>query len=223
MRVLRRILVSCVSVALVCVGGIGLLHVPAVRDRLAHAGIRWGCPLPLATPAQVEAAFSDATRKDRGDRLAPERPAAGLALGITTLADAARWSERHGIECKRADQGFTLVRCADVPAEVIGEHGAAIELVTLVFDGTNTLRSVDVWRGRLSASLAAEVYLRLAAQLDGSLGAATVHEGSASAAKLAAQFAQVATEYRFSDYVARLSATNIPGKGVAVRTQHIRL
>ena len=216
--VIRSLLWSGASVVAVT-GFIGLMHVPALRGLLARTGITWGCPIPKASPAQVEAAFAGATRKHLGTTPTTVKPAAGFALGDVTAQAARDRLATYGVACTAKDRGFHYLRCENVPAAALGETGAAIGLVPLAFDRSEKLLSVDVWRPGMSEADGLALFQARNETMQQQLGAPSHRQGIATVDALKNPLSMTSSEYAFSNYTAKVSATNIPGKGVAVREQ----
>jgi len=180
-------------------------HLPFARSTLRRAG---GCPIPRATAAQVEAAQARAFRSLRGATLAPARPAVGFSLGVTTRDDAEAWARERGVECESGREGALLV-CAAVPAPdgsgTYDEVAFEFRLRDLRLINLTTLRT------GLDARAASAEIRRLSATLEDTLGA--------PAMEVRGEPGVVA--YRYSDYLAEVSAMSLRGRGHAIREHYM--
>lgn len=216
---LKRVSIYVVSVLgfLILVGG--LLHTPAGRPLLARLGV--GCPVK-ASPEDIEAARRSSARSQRGSETAASRPALGFALDSMTVSDVKAWADQKQVSCQDIRPG--LVRCTDVPVlAVVGGSGPVMERLDLGFSlSSGRLVNISAWRTGLTGSAAARQLEAVAVSLRGQLGNPTRAAGSRSAEYLAAGPLHTAiVEYRFKDYIADVSATNIPGRGVSLREHYM--
>ena len=204
--------------ALSLTGIVGVLHLPFARHFLMRLG---GCP--IGTPEQTEASRRDAVRQARGIQSAPARPAIGFELDVTTLDDVRAWSNAHGLDCEEV-RDHTLVRCRDVPARAVDDalrEGVFAEIAFGVSLSSGRVVAVTTARDRLSGAVAAEEMGTIAASLATSLGPPASSAGVADAGFLSAGDYHTATiEYAFTDYLATVTVTRLPGKGVLLREQY---
>jgi hypothetical protein len=207
--------------AVAVIGLIGALHAPFARAVLARFG---GCPFAGATmtAAQADAARRMALARPRRASMAPARPALGFALDATTVAEARRWAALHRLACDEPREG--LVRCARVPAQLLGLRAGASPVADLAleFDPGGHLVTATTFRSGLSAGEAAATASRIAASLGEALGDATARTGTFDPAHLARSPADsIATlAYHYADYVADVTAMRL-ASGVAVREQYM--
>lgn len=187
---------------------VGALHLPFARPLLMYLG---GCPADRVSPAAIEAARIAAIRDARGTTVAPERPALGLTLDAATLDDVRAWAKRVGAACdeKRA---ATFIRCRGAAGytEVafgISPHTRRVVAVTTL---TSSLSKVD----------GASALRRLTADLRAKLGDPTSAAGDVDALEKPG-FHTATVAYRFTDYLATVTATDMPGRGVSVRAEYL--
>lgn len=216
---LKRVLVSVVStlVLLTLVGG--FLHTKAGRPLLARLGV--GCPVK-ASPESVEAARRDSVRAQRGSEAAASRPALGFALDGMSIDQVKAWADQKQVACEDVRRG--LLRCVSVPVAALGAgSGPVIDKLDLGFSlARGQLVNVSAWRNGLSGEVAAEQMENVVSGLQQQLGAPTHVEGSRTAEYLTAGALHTALiEYRFSDYIADVSATQIPGRGLMLREHYM--
>jgi hypothetical protein len=197
---------------------IGLLHTKAGRPLLARMGL--ACPVK-ASPEAVEAARLSSARLQRGAETAASRPALGFALDTMTLNDVKAWAARKNASCDELRIG--LMRCTDVPALAVGSTGPAINQLDFGFaPATERLVNISAWRNGMSGDAAAAQLAVVVDQMKAQLGAPTREAGSRSAGYLASGPMHTASvEYRFKDYIADVSATNIPGHGLLMREHYM--
>ncbi|HVJ21322.1 MAG TPA: hypothetical protein VM686_38185 [Polyangiaceae bacterium] len=193
---------------------IGFAHTPQGRPLLVWLGAVPGCPLLAnSDPADIEARrLVWATARNAGESAAPARPALGFELGVSRRDQVRTELERRG-RAARAAHRDTALECD----EVDGRKG---DDALLKFDGAGRLTAVDVFHRTASSAEAVKLLRDREARLAARLGPATHARGERDARYLAAvRFRQVALEYRFSDYSARVAATNF-GTDLRVREQY---
>jgi len=191
---------------------IGLLHLPAARPLLAWLG---ACPV-RATPTATERARARALVRLRGTVAAPARPALGFTLDTTTLADVRAWADGHRLACAASMQD-TLLKCDGVPAAAIPGAKAPVDEVAFGFRARDgRLASVTTITAGLAASAASARLTATAASLSAAIGAPTASHLPSGAWDAAGP---VLVAYRFSDYIAGVSAMpmSTPGRGVVLR------
>ena len=214
MRLLVRSLVALSLVA----GLVGALHLPALRKLLARLG---GCPAGRVTMAEAQGVRQRGLAAMRGAALARERPALGLALDVTTEAEAARWAQRAGLNCDEVHRGFAYLSCKNVPAAAVGDGEGIIEELTLAFDGSDWLIGVDALRRNVDAPAAGRLLVDIGSRLRARLGEPADSSGEPSAAYLGGGPMRTAVlRWRFSDYVASIVATALPWSGLVIHEQY---
>jgi hypothetical protein len=194
MRRWRSVLV-CLAVI---VAAAGVLHTPWGRPLLRRLG---GCPVPAATPAQVEAAQARAFRSLRGVSPAPARPALGFTLERTTPEEVRRWAAQAGARCQERRGGALLI-CT----------GGAYDEVAFGFRlRDRRLVNLSTLRTGLASGDAAARMRELGAGLQRALGAP-----AASAVGPPAVLS-----WRYSDYLAEVIEMPIEGRGHALREHYL--
>lgn len=215
--ILAAVYVASVLAALTLVTG--LMHTKAARPLLARLGVK--CPVQ-GSAADVEAARMRSARAERGAEAAASRPALGFALDTMTLADVKAWADKKQISCEESRQS-SLLRCKDVPEAALGGAGLTIAKLDFGFaPSTKHLVNISAWRSGLSSAAAANQMNAVVASMQEQLGAPTTEKGDRSAAYLAsAPMSTAVVEYRFADYSADVTATNIPGAGLLLREHYM--
>jgi len=215
---LKRVSIYVVSVltALTLFGG--FLHTKAGRPLLARMGV--ACPIK-ASPQAIEAARNNSARAQRGSETAASRPALGFALDHMSLSDVKAWADSKHVSCEDVRAG--LLRCTDVPIAALGGSGPPINRLDLGFSLLNArLVNISAWRNGLTSVAAATQMDAVVAGLKERVGLPSREEGSRSAEYLAAGPLRTAVvQYRFKDYIADVSATNIPGRGLSMREHYM--
>jgi len=197
------------ATVLLLTAGVGAMHLPGARPWLRRAG---GCPVPRATAAQVEAAEVRAFGRLRGTHVAKARPALGFGLAITTRADVEAWARNHDIACESRREG-TLLLCQAVPVRTVlpGAGGTYDELAFGFRLRDARLVNLTALRTGLSSGAAAGEIRRIAARLEETLGAPSQ--------RIAGDPAILA--YRYSDYLAEVSAMSLRERGRALREHYM--
>jgi hypothetical protein len=200
------------------VGVIGLAHTPFGRPLLGYMGMLPGCPVSLdnADPVKAEA-FRRAQLQARAGDLAPlGRPALGFELGLARRADVQAWIQNQAGSCSET-RGGSVVRCEG--AKLKGEPD--IEDIHFQFDQADRLVAIDLFRKGNCGAQALQHLTQLEKRLSDEVGPATQRSGESNAEYLdAASMRRVGVEFRYSDYLARLSAMNFGTRGVRVRESY---
>ena len=218
---LLRVLLSFFAFCALATAVIGWLH--TATGRVVYAKIFGArCPVGRANPQEVERGRLAAARQIRGSVRAASRPALGFRLDQSTRADVDAWASRFGVTCRERREG-TLLLCTSVPAAALAREGAVTDEVTFGF-APSGLRLVNLTavRYRLGPSDAVAWVGGLLSTRRASVGAPTRQAGPLDAQALGAgPYATSASFYEFSDYVADITATNIPTDGVLVREHYM--
>lgn len=199
---------------------IGLLHTPLGRPLLARLGV--GCPVQ-ASPEEVERARLTSARATAGSEASPAQPALGFVLGKMTIKDVYAWADREHVNCDDS-RGGTVLSCKDVPSSALGARkgGVVDELVLAFSPVTQRLVNIATTQYGLDPNLAAAQMSEVVAGLERQLGKPTREAGERSANYLASAPLRTAlVRYRFSDYQADVTATNMPGKGTMLREHYM--
>jgi hypothetical protein len=197
---------------------IGFAHTPAGKPVLHWLAAQAGCPASFANadPVRVEAYRVKQLRAHAGTQRAQAAPALGFELGVTSRAQVDTWVSANALQCESQRQGSVL-QCQNI------EQGAAAPIANLhlQFDQASKLVAVDVQRAEVCGSSAVAHLRQLQARLERSVGPATSHRGRLDASYLDGQrFANSATEFRYQDYLAKLSASHLHAAGITVREQY---
>ncbi len=216
---------------LLATAGIGLLHTSWGRPLLMRVG---GCPAARVLPAEVDRLRISGFHAIQGATRAPARPALGFLLEETTPDDVRAWAARARVECEARERGLLSLRCRRVPRDRLPDAARAanpsggpkeeqlvIDELALTFTPRGRLISVDAFTPRLPARSAASSFGAATARLQAQLGPPADELGDSTPAALArAPLATARARYRFDDYVAIISASNL-SSGVAVREQYL--
>jgi hypothetical protein len=130
--------------------------------------------------------------------------------------DVERELENRGAECESLSKGAVL-RCR-VPAtdDHTGELDAHVQ-----FDPSHRLVAVDLWRTARSGEDALRLFEREIERLRQEVGEETRSSGTADAGYLTEKpLRRAAREYRYSDYLAQVSVTNLGQHGIRLREQY---
>lgn len=205
MRRAKKTVLGVAGATVVAIGAMGALHMPFARPLLMRLG---GCPASGISPVAIDAARRPSIEAARGPTVAPARPALGFALDEATLADVHAWADRVGATCEDKREA-TLIRCKDGATEVTFGLSAATKKVVAV----TTLRS------QLTGLEGANRMKQLGSELHAKLGTPTTTAGDPNA--LATDGYHTATfSYAYSDYLASVTASKLPERGVVVREEY---
>lgn len=216
----KRIVTTTVAAALVATAGIGVMHMPFARSLLMSAG---GCPMAGRANAESDKRARDmALETERGTESAPARPALGFALDSTTADEVHAWEKRQDLDCDSPHDG--LVVCHGVPASALGE--ASDDKVTdlaLQFSPAGKLVNMTTWRDRLTPETASKTALQIVSSLEAKLGPPETKAGDFGAVRLGAPpaYSVSTVAYRYSDYVAEVTAMNGPSGGPSIREHYM--
>ena len=199
---------------------IGLLHTPLGRPLLARLGV--GCPVQ-ASPEDVERARLRSARATQGSELSPAQPALGFKLDGMTQQDVKAWADREHVSCDDLRSG-SLLLCKNVPESALGGRtGTPIDELELAFSPTSKrLVNIATTRYGLDGNVAATQMSNVVASLEEQLGKPTSDVGERTGSFLSSGPMRTAlVRYRFTDYQADVTATNLPGKGVMLREHYM--
>lgn len=210
----RSRLVKIGVAATMAFAAMALLHVPGVRARVlgASAGCPWGKP---PSPKELEESRKQVAATMRTDRRATARPAFGFELDRTTRDAVLAWGKSEGRTCAD-ERGGAALRCESTDAAK-----GIVKDAYFRFDPQGRLVGVDLVHEGTDADGAAALVSKLETDVTKAAGTPTAARGAASAAHLGEGYLSQATfEYRFSDYAADITATNLGGQGIVVREQY---
>jgi hypothetical protein len=218
----KRRLGTAAAALLVATAAVGALHAPFARGLLMRIG---GCPLAGAskmTSAEMEHAREIAAEA-RGSEPASVRPALGFVLDTSTLADVRAWEARTHADCDEPHGG--LVVCKNVPPAALGLDPAdgTIDQLALGFDTRSRLVNESTLREGLAPDAASRTARSIVSSLRSQLGPAARQVGTFEADALArAGAAGISTvEYRFRDYMADVSTSNLGTTGPLLREHYM--
>jgi len=194
----------------------GILHLPAARPLLLLIG---ACPVGRASASEIEEARGIALRALRGDTRAPARPALSFDLERTTLDDVRGWARARGIGCDLSRES-TLLVCSRVPAPALRSTSLQlIDEVAFVFRVRDRrLVNVTTLTTGVAPTGAADSFAAIAHGLASTLG---TPEASRVPPAQWDGTRPVFVRYRYADYIADLSAMQLPGRGIVMREQYM--
>jgi hypothetical protein len=194
---------------------IGVLHLPVARPLLALVAKTAGCPIDLkgGDPVALERFRIENLRQRAGDTPARSAPALGFELGVSTRSDVLVWLGSESENCESVAQGSALT------CEAVKRPGeAGIDSLYVRFDESARLVALDLFRAGDSVDGALAHFARVDRTLGERVGPRTDARGEPHAPYLAAgPYRRVASEFRYKNYVASLSAMNFGSRGVRVR------
>lgn len=168
------------------------------------------CPVGHASAETLESARGPALQAVRGPatEMAPTHRAMGVVLDRTTEAELRAAAEARGGSCVEETEA-SLVRCTFARGE---------ELVAR-FTPQRVVVGLDRVRYGLDGEGAAQELARVRAVHAACFGAPHRQWGEGTAAYLQGPLRQVGVEYRFSDLVVDVTATQMAQDGVVLREQ----
>lgn len=220
---LKKWALGVAATCVVSVGFTGLLHTSLGKPLLMKLG---GCPVVIASESEVEKARNELLQRQRGSTPAPKMLALGFALSSTTLTEVEEWASTNHIACRKQREGTVLV-CSSVPASAFKEslgRGPVTELLFAFRLRDKKLASVAAWRTGLDGEVASSELGLLSQGLLSTLGEPQVNLGGRTAIALTASaYATTVIDYKFRDYTASVTTTNIPGDGVSLREEYFAI
>lgn len=225
----KRLLAGTIAATGLFVGLIGFAHTEPgrpLRPALVVLNKAMGakpqakggaCPLGYdqnGSPADVEAARQRSVAQFKGAAPSQRRPALGFSLGETTRQQVDAWITEHHLTCG-ARQGPTRVTCTGVPDSALpeGYRGLAIDELYLQYNPQDRLVSVGTVRSAQTPEPVSRAHGAVVAELTRQLGGPSSTAGQPETTYLAGgALRQARAEFRFSDYYATSSATNV-GRG----------
>jgi hypothetical protein len=172
------------------------------------------CPMSSARVdlARLEQHRRESLERVRGIDRALAKPALAFELGQTTRDEARAWLEKNGGCCR--PEGSAALVCDDVT--LVGE--LPIDSLHVALDPSDRVVSLDLFRRASSGREALDQLARTERALLHRVGSVTERTGPADAAYVEARaFRRVAADFRYSEYLARLSAMNFGAGEIRVR------
>jgi hypothetical protein len=202
-------------------GLIGFAHTETGRPLLGWMVGMPGCPvLEGMEPERVEALRQSGIRPRAGSELANSRPAAGFELGRDTRTSVKEKLGPTHSKCRPATVGTGLVCPGDGLASPSYSELTPIEIY-LQFNPEAVLVAVDASYETRSGKAALRHLEHAEAELTTTVGPGTTARLGISATSLEqTKFEREGSEFRYADYVARLSATNLGNGRLKVREQY---
>jgi hypothetical protein len=195
---------------------VGALHLPAARPLLALASAL--CPVGRANASEIEEARRIALRSMRGTTPAPARPALGFALERTTLDDVRAWATAHRVTCDLSRES-TLLVCEQVPAAALrSDTTQPIDEVAFQFRlRDRRLINLSTLTSGVAAGSAVDAFGAITATLGVELGTPAASRVPPPDWDGRPAFVR----YRYADYIASVSAMQLPGRGIVMREQYM--
>ena len=154
-------------------------------------------------------------KAQRGAERAKSRPALSFVLTRSTKADVAAWASARGVTCTE-ELAKTALRCREIPVD-----GGTIRDLYVRFEPSGALVGVDAIRDATSGDAAIALVDAIAKTIARDAGEPSATRGETSGAALERDtYASRAIEFRFRDYSADVSATNMGEGGLVVREQY---
>lgn len=210
----RWIVAAAVGMPLLAFAVLG--HTRAGRALLGAEKCPWGQGAPSAERLEEFRVKNAAALKSTAKAAA--RPAFGFVLDQTTRAEVIAWGQSTGSTCGEELKGAAL-RC-EAAGRPSGADDAPVRDAFFRFDPRGVLVGVDLMRDGTNGEKAAAVLTTITAQIAREAGPPSTVQGTASSAHLAGYLNRAGSEFRFANYAADVSATNLGEQGVVVREQY---
>jgi hypothetical protein len=215
----RTAIVAAVGLG-VATAAIGMMHTAGGRQVLAKLGVP--CPVTQVDAQLVQAVRGKALVRARGERRAAERPALNLRLDVTTYAELGAWAIRNHAPCDAITRGYRHLRCRGVSAASLGIGGPAISEIWFSFAPDDTLAAINLYRRGMTEQETQQSWQEATQRLRERLGTPTQSTGDLTLVGLAtAPVAVARVRYAYQDYIALITASHLPGSGLAVREQYM--
>jgi hypothetical protein len=211
-RTVRRTLAGLLG-AFVAV--MGFLHTPYGRPLMRRLGM--SCPATKVSPGAAEAVRLRAVAALRTGLRSPARPAMGQTLDVSRAADVTRWARAQGLRCDEQMRPSHALRCAGANGGQAAPDPKAppTDQIVFAFAPDGRLISADRLRSTLTAPEASRLFAETTDALTAALGASGQLVGEATPKYLGGGSMHTARlQYRFSDYLATITAMNISGRVV---------
>lgn len=204
------------AVAVPVLGASVLAHTRAGRTLFGEK-----CPWEGAPPSaeRLETFRVKKAASLKGTTRAPARPAFGFVLDQSTKADVSAWGSRVGATCIDEIAGAAL-RCESAGRPITADAEIPIKDAFFRFDPRGVLVGVDLMRDGTDGEKALATLATITDKISRAAGPPSTVQGTASPAQLTGYLSRAASEFRFVDYAADVSATNMGEQGVVVREQY---
>ena len=150
-----------------------------------------------------------------------ERVLVLMGSGVETARATADWmnarGERVGIVAVRLYRPFSvehLVEALPLPSRLTDRFDI------VGFDPRGVVVGIDLMRDGTDGAKAAAVLTSISGRIAREAGPPSTVQGTADPAHLGGYLDRAATEFRFADYAADVSATNLGERGIVVREQY---
>jgi len=187
-------------------------------DVLAWIGV--ACPASLATSAQVDELRQEVLSDLRGKEKAPSYPALDWSLNRANEKGLLRQLRMKQFDCEGKIKSYRVIECKRVPAK--NENIIADKLI-FVMDEDQKLMAVEVFYRQLSSQYAIRHLQKVFTALKKQLGKPSYQMGSWTPDYFRKEMNSSILEYKYQDYLAKVTATRLPKKGVAIYEQYLLL
>lgn len=200
---------------------IGWMHTKSARPFLTALGIH--CPVDDVKLSDAVAIREKGIASLAGKLPAPSSIAiGGMQLQVSTQDDVRRWAASSRASCETVRHGFIALRCRGVMAATLGIEGPPISELWFSFGASGKLIGMDIYRRGLDSRGEESVWSDTVTRLESRLGKPTSSIGDPSPGNLTATgYTTARVQYRYADYIATVTAANLPYAGLAVREQYI--
>lgn len=220
-RALLRAAIGLAAFSAAATAVIGVAHTPWGRPLLklpllSSMASRAGCPVGTIEPAAFEKVRTAALKHEVGTAAAKGHPALSFTLGTSARADVEKWANERDVDCK-AGSVASVLECKNIT--VVG--GPMISTLRLQFDGQERLVSVDLFRSASPSAELVQRFVNVGAELDAKVGPpVSMSEPPTVGYMSGAPLRTAIRDYRYRDYVAKVTLINMGKRGLKLRERY---
>jgi hypothetical protein len=178
------------------------------------------CPMDTISETQVESLRQEVLPEIRGTLKAPSYPALDWSLVKVSEKNLRRQLNQKGFNCEAKAKAYTIVECKKVWAK---NENIVADKLAFVFNSEKKLIAVEVFYRQLSSQYAIRHLQKVAAALKKELGPPTYQMGNWTPDYFRKEMNSSIIEYKYQDYLAKVTATRLPRNGVAIYEQYLML
>ncbi|KHD87623.1 MAG: hypothetical protein OM95_13635 [Bdellovibrio sp. ArHS] len=199
---------------------------PAIRSNVTAQKILIWLNSPFQSQ-KVNAEDLDQMRRNplqaqRGTQPSPSKKVWELTLNKTTESELAEWIRAKKIACSKSSKGYNYIKCQKVPLKALGlPYNNSFAELDFTIDAQNRLIFVGLLHRQLPTDKALSLLENISDSLKSRLGAPTRSPASVTSAELEHSLEALSYEYKFKDYIARVTASKLSTTGIILYEQHI--
>ncbi|KYG68073.1 hypothetical protein AZI87_02075 [Bdellovibrio bacteriovorus] len=199
---------------------------PMIRSNVATQKFLIWVNSPFSSQ-KVNAEDLDEMRREplqaqRGTLPSPSKKVWELTLNETTEAQLADWIRHRKIACSKSSKGYNYIKCKKVPLVALGlPYVNSFAELDFTIDAHNRLIFVGLLHRQLETVKALSLLENISASLNSRLGSPSRSPASLTPEELDHSLEALSYEYKFKDYIARVTASKLSTTGIILYEQHI--